>query len=80
MLQFSSIQERLFSEAQKRISGKVTTNLESFLPSIKAKLSAITASYQVYLNFFRNNGYLIFFFFVSLEFCPDFPVYAVVPL
>lgn len=51
MLQFSQIQERLFStalsEAEKRKEGKGSSSIETFLPSIKAKLSAISASYQV---------------------------------
>ena len=58
MLQFSRIQERLFAtalaEAEKRKEGGqenkstgASSGIESFLPKIKAKLSAISASYQV---------------------------------
>ncbi|KAK4022422.1 hypothetical protein OUZ56_007889 [Daphnia magna] len=55
MLQFSQIQERLFSsailEVEKR-QGKSKSTIETFLPSIKAKLCAISASYQNFVQTF----------------------------
>jgi len=50
MLQFSQIQERLFTAAILEVENRQNNSrsaIESFLPSIKAKLSAISASYQV---------------------------------
>jgi len=55
MLQFSQIQERLYAAAILEVENRQNNSrstIETFLPSIKAKLSAISASYQNFVQTF----------------------------
>lgn len=55
MLQFSQIQERLYAAALLEMENRQNNSrsaIETFLPSIKAKLSAISASYQNFVQTF----------------------------
>lgn len=76
MLQFSQIQEKLFStalaEAEKRKSstgGGGSSGIDTFLPNVKAKLSAISVSYQVFIGFLYTSQLeiLIKLHFMSLQ-------------